>query len=130
MNIDYKNNIEFSKQNIKNILDTLDEYLLLQENWDGYDCCKPNLKIIENARKFILELAQNIDILPKPMISSYGPVGFYFKNGDNRYIEIEIEENSYSYFVDTDISGLFGKDDLLLNEIDKDLIIAIKLMME
>lgn len=42
--------------------------------------------------------------------------------------EIEIEENSYSYFVYTNVSDLFGKDDLDLNIIDFDLINAIKLM--
>ena len=58
----------------------------------------------------------------------YGNVGFYFKLDKNKYIEIEIEENSYSYFVYTNVSDLFGKDDLDLNIIDFDLINAIKLM--
>ena len=127
MIIDYKNNIKLESQTLNSIFDKLDEYTTLQENWDGYGCDKPNLKIIENAREFISELMKNIDVIPKPMISSYGNIGFYF-HLDNRYIEIEIEEDGYSYFVDTDISGLFGKDDLEINKIDADLISAINLM--
>ena len=128
MIIDYKNNIKSEEQTLNSIFNKLDEYSLLPENWDGYGCDKPNLQIIENARKFISELMKNINVIPKTMISSYGAVGFYFKLDKTRYIEIEIEEDRYSYFVDTDVSGLFGKDDLKLEEIDADLISAINLM--
>ena len=128
MIIDYKNNIKSEPQTLNHVFDKLDEYSLLPENWDGYGCDKPNLQIIENAREFIIELMKIIDIIPKTMISSYGAVGFYFANGDNRYIEIEVADDSYSYFIDTDVSGLFGKDDLKLEEIDADLISAINLM--
>lgn len=112
---------------MKTIFDKLDEYSLLQENWDGYGCDKPNLKIIENARKFISELMKNVNIVPKTMISSYGAVGFYFQL-DKKYIEIEVESKSYSYFIYYNNSELSGKDGLKLEEMDADLISAIKLM--
>ena len=129
MMIDYKNNIiPEDIKDLKKIFDTLEEYSFLKENWDGYGGNKANLKIIENAKSFISKLMKEINQIPNTMISSYGNVGFYFKLDKNKYIEIEIEENSYSYFVYTNISGLFGKDDLNLNIIDFDLINAIKLM--
>lgn len=113
---------------IQELFDTLEEYSLLEENWDGYNADKPNQKIINNAKQFLLLLMKTTINFPKLMISSSGHIGLYFQLNKENYIEIEIEENCYSYFVDTKTKGLFGKDDLSLDIIDEDLINSINSM--
>ena len=95
---------------------------------DGYNAEKPNLKIIDNAKDFITLLMTKINRFPKLMISSTGTIGLYFEPNKQNYIEIEIEEERYSYFTKINETEIFGKDDLLLNNIDLDLIEKINLI--
>lgn len=110
------------------LFDTLEEYSLLEENWDGYGADKPNQKIINNAREFLKLLMTKIEFFPKSMIGSLGTVAFYFSVDKENYIEIEIEEDNYFYFVKNNIQGIFGKEDLKLDKIDSNLIESINLI--
>lgn len=119
----HKNQIEkiYNLICLNELYETLEEYKLLEENWDGYNAEKPNKEIINKAKLFLSLLIEKINIIPKAMISSTGTIGFYF-NLNKNYIEIEIEENNYSYFVKRENESYFGKDDISLKEIDKELL--------
>lgn len=118
----------YHKFALEDLFSKLKEYSLLKEDWDGYGAEKPNQKIINNAKEFLVLLMKEIKYFPKVMIGSSGAIAFYFELNKKNYIEIEIEENSYLYFVKTETKGLFGKEDLLLEEIDLELIESINLM--
>lgn len=107
---------------MKELIEKLEEYSLLEENWDGYNGEKPNQKVINQAKTFLILLMGKIKHFPKSMISSSGTIGFYFEPNKENYIEIEIEEEIYSYFTKINKTEFSGKDDLLLNDIDLDLI--------
>lgn len=106
------------------LIDKIDSYLLLEDNWGGYEETKPTKITIEVAKEFATVL-YNKDIIPKVMIGSSGQIAFYLKV-DNLYIEIELEETKYSYICVVGLTVILAKDDLDLNIIDEDLINVIK----
>lgn len=64
------------------------------------------------------------------MIDSSSEISFYFNDRVNKnYIEITIfNTKEYGFFVDTNYEKLYGKDDISVNYLDKDLLNSIILM--
>jgi len=85
---------------VQSTFSKVDEYLSLNENWDGYNSIPLALKAGENAKKIVScfndILLENIsDIFPNP----HGTITFEWENNMKEKMSLEIGSNSYSYFV-------------------------------
>ena len=79
------------------IIKQLNEYLLLDTDWDGYNGVPPDKQTIEDTIVF-LKLLPNHIINPKIMLGNSGTVGLYWEN-DYNYIEVCFDgDTSYSYY--------------------------------
>lgn len=76
----------------------IESYRHLPAGWDGEGSVGPSSDALEGARKLIDNLPAGLE-LPKPMITSSGELGFYWK-ADAYYADLIIEEkNLFSLFV-------------------------------
>jgi len=99
----------------------LETYKTLEDNWDGYGGKKPSNATINNVFLFLELLRNNKIIEPKIMLSGNNEIGIYWKDKNVYYLEINFENNGlYSYFYEIG-KQLFGKEDLTINFIDKEL---------
>ena len=122
-----------AKENkLNKLFSELNEMYHYGECWDGYEAIEPIPEIIEAAKAFaeilVNELPENSD--PKVMIDSSSKISFYFNDRiNNNYIEIAIyNTKEYCFFVDTNCEKLYGKDDISVEYLDKDLLNSIILM--
>lgn len=97
----------FNSEYIVSLCDKIDEFSLLEENWDGYGASVIDDKIITNTKKFLLRLlfceeiyVDNEDIYPTP----YGSLVIDIRIGKNNRISLEIGYNSIGYF--TEVEGI------------------------
>jgi hypothetical protein len=75
----------------------LKSYTALTDGWDGVGSKKPSADQLAFALKLIDTLPASVP-LPKPMLSSNGEIGFYWKN-KKLLADIAIENNSsFSFF--------------------------------
>jgi len=99
------------------IIDNVNEFSKLEENWDGYEACKIDSKIIENVKNLIAKLPNKIftdyiDINVYP--NSNGTISLEFKSVENNLLTIEVGINNMSGFIikkDSEII-LFNCDDI------------------
>lgn len=105
---------------------TIDDYLSLDQGWDGYDGVPPALIMVETAKSFLSMLKQEGLSMPKSMLSSHGDIGFYWK-GQESYIEINIEPiDRYSIYIEEG-KKFIGEDELAIaGELPEALRIAVK----
>lgn len=76
----------------------IESYRHLTAGWDGEDSIGPSNEDIEAAKKLIDHLPAGLE-LPKPMLTSSGELGFYWK-ADAYYADLIIEEKDlFSLFV-------------------------------
>lgn len=122
-----------AKENkLNKLFSELNEMYHYGECWDGYSAIAPIPEIIETAKTFaevlVNEIPENSE--PKVMIDSSSEISFYFNDRVNKnYIEITIfNTKEYGFFVDTNYEKLYGKDDISVNYLDKDLLNSIILM--
>ena len=103
------------------IIDNVNEFSKLEENWDGYEACKIDSKIIENVKNLIAKLPNKIftdyiDINAYP--NSNGTISLEFKSVENNLLTIEVGINNMSGFIiqkDSEII-LFNCDDITSDE--------------
>lgn len=120
--------LEKQATKFSNLYGTIFNYLDLEDDWDGYGGIKPSNKIISAGEILIKQLDKqaNLRLIPEPMLTGSGELGFYW-DLDNTYIEIDIyEENKYSYFVQVDEKILLQGNDVALNEISQRFISLLK----
>ena len=74
---------------VDKLIQQLNDYLNLKENWDAYNGVAPRVKTINDAIKFVKSLPKKIP-LPEPMIAGSGTVGLYW-DSQGIYAEIGFE---------------------------------------
>lgn len=94
----------------------LTSYLVLKDNWDGYEAVPPRKDAVSSAINFALELMNRGICCPKAMLSSDGEVGLYYEE-ETFFVDIGFEEESlFSYFA-TDFSKVsMGGEDLPISD--------------
>lgn len=80
---------------MKELIDEINNFLLLQENWDGEFADSPSIKSIENANKFLQEY--KFVNLPESMLHANGNVSLFWSDA-NSYFEIEFIKNERMAF--------------------------------
>lgn len=105
---------------MQNIINTLNGYLTLDNNWDGYKGIPPKKCTVDNAIFFLSGLEDIKKLNTKIMLSSYGNVGLYWRNKIlNIYVEIEFENtetNEFNYLIINN-KQTFGDEDICINSI-------------
>lgn len=64
----------------------LDSFVLLEDNWDGYDAIAPKKELIELVKSFIEQLYLQPEIFPTPD----GGIQLEYVIGNNQHLNIEI----------------------------------------
>ena len=90
----------FVNNPLMSAISKVNEYISLNENWDGYNSIPVTSQSGQNAINFIICLNDSIlekvsDIFPNP----HGTITFEWVNKLEEKISLEIGNNSYSYFV-------------------------------
>jgi hypothetical protein len=90
----------FVNNPLMSTLSKVNEYISLNENWDGYNSAPVTPQSGQNAVNFVICLNDVIlekvsDIFPNP----HGTITFEWVNNLQEKISLEIGSNSYSYFV-------------------------------
>jgi hypothetical protein len=93
------------------LIQQLNDYLNLKENWDGYSGVAPTEKQINDAIKFVKSLPQQIP-LPEPMVAGSGTVGLYWES-QGIYAEIGFEGDGTFWCYGEDNEGNEAGEDRL-----------------
>ncbi len=95
------------------LINKLNSYLSLPDDWDGYDGVAPSKQTVDDAIR-LLHLLPNRISIPKAMLGNLGTVGYYWEK-ENLYAEIcfDGDQTFWYYAKDKDIER--GEDDVSLN---------------
>jgi hypothetical protein len=104
------------------LIQQLNDYLNLKENWDGYSGVAPTEKTINDAIKFVKSLPQQIP-LPEPMVA--GTVGHYWES-QGIYAEIGFEGDGTFWCYGEDNEGNEAGEDRLGSQLPADLLKMLK----
>ncbi len=97
------------------LINTLESYKSLEEDWDGYGGVTPSIEVVDTAINLIFKIKRDDLPTPKPMISSSGNVGLYW-NGKDSYVEVGIDgDNSYYTYI-SEGDKYAGQDNNMLDE--------------
>ncbi|MBP0018953.1 MAG: hypothetical protein J7647_15570 [Cyanobacteria bacterium SBLK] len=94
------------------LIKTLNTYLTLPNDWDGYDGVAPTTQTIQDCIFFVKQLPQSIKV-PKPMIGGSGTVGLYWEK-DDIYAEVCFEGDSTFWYYGTDGKFEIGEESITL----------------
>lgn len=83
---------------MNDVADELDSYALLENDWDGEGSIAPDLEILLRAKQ-LLEFVPGGLPFPKPMLSSSGEVGLYWRKGDVFADVVFDDDGSFSLFI-------------------------------
>ena len=78
------------------LLNKVFEYSKLKSDWDGYNANPPSTLTCIHSYNFVTFLQHHKIKTPTIMLSSSGEISFFWKF-DNRYIEVSIENDEFSY---------------------------------
>jgi len=100
---------------------SLQNYLTLPEDWDGYGGVAPGIEAVTSCMELLSKLddLSLTSVLPKTMLSGNGEVSLYWTDKETGlHIEIGSEEEGlFSYLVSSK-DVVFGEDDIDLNNIE------------
>ena len=107
--------ITFIKKEL--IINKIDEFLSLKNNWDGYGAVPPSLEVANNAKKLINYISESLfkyfdDSYP----NTQGTICFEWKK-DDRELFIEIRDKNCSYILTQDGILLLKDDNALVNKV-------------
>ena len=97
------------------VINTLESYKFLEEDWDGYGGVTPSTEIVDTAINLIFKIKREDVPTPKPMVSSSGNIGLYW-NGKASYIEIGIDDTNSYYTYISEGDKYAGQENNLLDE--------------
>lgn len=111
-----KYSIKRIDKDYEKIIQEIDSYELLKDNWDGYGAIKPSHSVIEMTKKFIRVLEFHNISKPKIMLSGDNEIALFWKNKKD-YVEASIDDsNKLTYFYR--LSGkIYGEDDLPISDV-------------
>jgi len=95
------------------LISQLNSYLLLPDDWDGYDGVAPNRQTVDDAIRLLHLLPNHISI-PKPMLGNSGTLGFYWEK-ENFYAEVCFEGDETFWYYAKDADNEIGEDVVFLN---------------
>lgn len=84
----------------KNINKSIDNFIALKNNWDGYDAIPLNVIAAQQAREFINEIPDNLfSFFYDGYPNTHGTISFEWKRDDNNEFFIEIGSQMLSYYL-------------------------------
>ena len=98
--VDYLTTTQSETLSKEDILNSIEEFKNLENNWDGYGAIPLSLESAKNAKEFISSLSDEIfenfyDGYP----NTHGTISFEWKNNDGHEFLIEIGNKMMSYYL-------------------------------
>jgi hypothetical protein len=95
----------------EDVLNNIEEFLILEKNWDGYGAIPVRLDSAKNAKELIKSLSEELfkhfyDGYP----NTHGTISFEWKNKKDEEFFIEIGDSKISYFLTSNGQATIKKD--------------------
>ena len=97
------------------LINELNSYESLEDDWDGYGGVGPSAGVIETVRRFIKLIKKKNILRPAIMVDGEGSISLFWRHG--MYLETSFDVKNKLTFLYKKDDSLIGKDDLPIEDV-------------